>query len=242
MLKRLLLQSETQTNDHYIKLIHFFYGLVLGFLPSIIYAASQQPPSYLKNTGVLWFILFFLSMLPGAIANIFIERFFKKRYKPSVRDNSKNYMYDLMTVSLLSYIAQLIILCIFFWLDMLPFFGTSHSLSDFTGGLRNAMYHFTDTNNKSWIYGIIFYLSFFLQTVFSIFISPDTAKFVNISTTLSTIVAVLFLKLSNIYINPEENKISPYWALMPSLFLLLCGTITWKIWLTSEKKESYSRG
>jgi len=219
-----------------IAIVLAIYGILMGFLPSIIYSASHQTPSYFLGTGIIWFVLFFISMFPGAIANIFVERFFKKRYKN--RDNSKNYTYDLTTISFSSYSAQFLIICMFFWVDMLPFFGTSSSLSTFTGGLRFAMQHFMDTTtNHSWIFGIIFYLSFFLQTVLSIFISPDSAKFVNIATTLSTPVAVLFLKISSFYSNTEEDKISPPWSLIPSLFLLLCGTITWKIWMNNEKKR-----
>jgi len=222
-----------------ISILLTLYGIVMAFLPSIFYTASNQTPSYLQKTGSIWFFLFFLSMFPGAIANIFTERFFRKRNKPTLRNNSKNFMYDLMTMSFFSYSAQFLMICVLFWVDMIPFLGTSTSISEFTTGIHNAFSTMVKLQDHSWLFGFIFYLSFFLQTMTSVFISPISAKFVNMATTLSTPTAILFLKWS--FKNSEDEKISPYWSLIPAIFLLLCGTITWKIWIYKEQNRILKR-
>jgi len=186
----------------------------------------------------LWSLIFMFSMAPGAVANVYIERFFAKRYGPLSRlDKHKNYIYDIMMINLSGNVAQFIILSLFFWVDFLPYFGTCGNSTEFMSGFHDATICLFDPSlcPRAWFLGLIFFVSFFSQGLISVFLSPDSANFVNIAMTLTTPVSVVTFKVLQNNFPLNEDEISPEWSIIPAVFLLLCGTVTWKLWEMSEK-------
>jgi len=186
----------------------------------------------------VWSLFFLASMAPSTIANVFIERFFMRRYGPSSRmGKRRNYVYDILIINLAGNISQFAILSAFFWVDFLPYFGTCSSTTEFMTGFSESIICLFRPSvcPHAWYLGLIFFGSFFFQFLVSVFMHPETANFVSIATILATPLSVVVLKnLENEY-PLNEHGISPPWSIAPAVILLMCGTVTWKLWELTEK-------
>lgn len=69
-----------------------------------------------------------ISVAPGALSNVFMERFYKRRAESAERTSQ---IMDTFVLNFWATFFQLFILISCFWVDIIPGFGFSGSLSSF---------------------------------------------------------------------------------------------------------------
>eukprot|EP01130_Rhizamoeba_saxonica_P019194 TRINITY_DN9855_c0_g1_i1.p1 TRINITY_DN9855_c0_g1~~TRINITY_DN9855_c0_g1_i1.p1 ORF type:complete len:378 (-),score=48.60 TRINITY_DN9855_c0_g1_i1:98-1231(-) len=212
----------------YLSLGCVFLGIFMALLPDLILAFNGGSVSK-ENPGVmfLWILLFTSGMAMASMANVFQERFFSSR---SSFEN-RNEAYERQFMLFWSCLFQLVFMIVLSPLDLIPKFGSSNSIQEFTEMLLDSfMCNFglggiCSVNN--FIYGVMFIGCFAISFVATAILNQESANFALIAGTVATpvgmIAALIIPQLKN-------DESTPIWSVIPSGILLLVGTIIWKYW------------
>jgi len=214
------------------------WGTVISMIPLIISVWNSTAPIFSTSGQFLWTVVFLISVAPAAISNVFQEKILRRREGCE----GKNDFFDIIVLNFWGTLIQFFILVALFWLDIIPGFGFSTTPGH--TAKENLHQFFTDFNatahcffspmecaNTLWL-GFIFFLSFFIQNMVGSALSAESANYVNIAMTLATPVCTLFWIVFPV-LNTSPIP-APLWSTLPALFLLVIGSILWKVW---EKKE-----
>jgi len=118
-------------------------------------------------------------------------------------------------------LLQLVVMLIFFWIDILPWFGFSSSINELGNGIVSAITCFFGGNGctKTWYFGILFNVGYILGYIGSIGLNEDSANFNMICAMLVTPISVLYW-----VIFPSPGiEVPPWWSYTFSLILFFTG-------------------
>jgi len=212
------------------------WGVVISLTPLIVQVCSGKEPIFANNGGIIWSLIFTLSIAPAALSNVFQERFFKKQALE--RQELRNHVFDVFLMNLWSTVVQLFVIICLFWLDLIRVIGYSSSLANFGEKFVDSslcLFNAVEGCTTAWYLGLIFIFSFELQNIMSTFLNSESANFVNIAMTLQVPVSTLFW-----YIFPKlytSQYIPPPEYIAPAVLLLLVGSYWWKVWETQEQER-----
>jgi len=202
-------------------------------------AIFQSKEKFFGEGGFIWSLVFMISVAPGALSNVFMERFYKRRAECAERTNQ---VLDTFVLNFWATFVQFFLLISCFWVDIIPGFGFSDSLSSFAFRFNATTRCLFNTQEcpTSWWLGFIFVGTFAIQNIMSALLSADSANFVNIAINLATPASTLFWVLLPNLQTPGQ-PVMPLWSIIPSLLFLMMGIVMWKIWELDEKSKILER-
>eukprot|EP01120_Amphizonella_sp_Union-15-10_P006366 TRINITY_DN2024_c0_g1_i5.p1 TRINITY_DN2024_c0_g1~~TRINITY_DN2024_c0_g1_i5.p1 ORF type:complete len:180 (-),score=27.00 TRINITY_DN2024_c0_g1_i5:110-649(-) len=147
-----------------------------------------------------------------------------------------NAFYDTITFLFWANLFQLILTFVLFWLDLIPWIGFSSSpKQQFSNNWFTLVCFFTSGKCAPlWKSGALFIIVGWCGgSILGGLVNQGSANFCIIAATLASPIAALYW----IAFPDKSNKKAPLWSVLPSLALLLGGTILWKLWEISEIKR-----
>ena len=136
-------------------------------------------------------------------------------------------------------IFQLLTLILFFWVDFIQGFGYSTNFSEFYNHFANAwtcFFGLLGGCQGNGPIGLVFIAGYFISYFSGAGLNESSATYGLVATTLtSPVVIVFYLLFPSLNLN---NTNSPLWSVLPSVFLMVLGTIVWKLWENKEKRKN----
>jgi hypothetical protein len=129
---------------------------------------------------------------------------------------------------------------LFFWVDLLPWFGSSKSFGELDDnlnlGLSRSFWPWVDgkTNMTFW-YGFFFNFAYILSFYTSLPLTSESAVYTNVVNALNPAVVASFWFLFP-HLNDSADR-SPLWSVLPPLFFSFVAVILWKRWERSEDER-----
>eukprot|EP01127_Copromyxa_protea_P009384 TRINITY_DN2206_c0_g1_i2.p1 TRINITY_DN2206_c0_g1~~TRINITY_DN2206_c0_g1_i2.p1 ORF type:complete len:326 (+),score=41.44 TRINITY_DN2206_c0_g1_i2:140-1117(+) len=126
------------------------WGIVISLIPLILNVVYGDEPIFTGSGGIVWSIIFMLSVAPGAISNVFLERFLKKQIME--RKETRSHIFDVLILNFWASFIQVIVITSCFWLDIIPIIGESQSLEIFARNFRDTSecLFYSDRCPNSW--------------------------------------------------------------------------------------------
>lgn len=211
-------------------------SVVVSILPTALRGGTQ----FDSGAGV-WSVYYTLSTIPQAVA-ITGGQYFQIRsgaLEPGATDRDRRFTIGRMLLYNQAYV--LAFLAAFFWVDLLPWFGSSASLSQFASG---AAFSFqcsllgpsgvdpsvgdpSTCPRLTPLYAGGFLAAYIVLLVCQAVLSRDSAVFNTMILLFSTAFISLFWLLPGV--NPDAAD-TPAWSVLSSLVLSLGGVVVWKRW------------
>eukprot|EP01120_Amphizonella_sp_Union-15-10_P017146 TRINITY_DN9443_c0_g1_i2.p1 TRINITY_DN9443_c0_g1~~TRINITY_DN9443_c0_g1_i2.p1 ORF type:complete len:189 (-),score=22.01 TRINITY_DN9443_c0_g1_i2:101-667(-) len=169
-------------------------------------------------------------MAPGALTNVLQERWMKTRTGLP----NRSLIFDSFSFLFWANIFQIFTTLALFWIDLIPKVGFSSSPKELFSNLWLTFEClFTAKCAHIWKSGIMFMVVGWCgSSIFSALVNEASANFNLIAGTLSTPIAAIYWILF-----PSPGQKDPLWSVIPSLALLLAGSIIWRVWEVLEEKR-----
>jgi len=207
-----------------LALVFVILAIIISLLPDIIEIANGKASFAEGKTPLAWSILFLIGVGPGAIYNVFQEKFLKSRN--DIEDRNKTY--DMTVMLFWGCFLQLLTMLVFFWVDILPWYGFSDSITGFGTNLGGSIKCFFGGNNctTTWFYGLLFNVGYTMTYAASAGLNEDSANFNMICSMLVSPISVFYW-----IIFPKQGvDVPPWWSFTFALLLFLPSTYLWKTW------------
>jgi len=221
-----------------VALMALLGGIMLSLSPLINSAVDGDTPIFSDNGGIVWSFVFMFSVAPGAIYNVCQEKFLKIRQRREKENPDRKRFFDMVVMLFWSCLFQLATIGAFFWADIVPHFGFSSNLHEFSDNVNNSFecyFGVVDGCGDSWWHGVLFISGYFLAYFCSAGLNESSANYNLIANTLGSPVSALFwIIFPNL--NPENTQ-TPLWSVLPALFLLVLGSVIWKWWENHERAK-----
>ena len=209
-----------------------------SLLPTIL---SDGAGAQFSSGSGLWSVYYALSCVPQAIA-IVGGQYFQVRagaLRPSASERDKRFIIGRMLFY--NQIYVLVLLVALFWVDLIPWFGSSSSLAEFSSGaafsFQCSMLGPSGVNPANGdpstcpkyapLYAAGFLGAYVFMLVAQALLTRDSAVFNTIMILVSNTVISLFWLIPGV--NPDAAD-TPAWSVMTSLVISLAGVVIWKRW------------
>lgn len=194
-------------------------------------------------TASKWYypVFFIFGCIPGALMNIVMEKLQKKFRIETDQDFSALYLQAIESV------YQFIFFIAFFWLDIIPIFGTSHNITEWSNSLSSGFTCFfniagnTERCQYNAIFGCMFMISYTATYIFSTFTTQyGSANLLAIIMTLPTVLSnIIWFVIPNINSWAGGGKLGLYdfiWN-MVAIVIIVIGIVLYKSDKLSSQDE-----
>ncbi len=206
-------------------LIGIMLAVMVSLLPQIIAIAKGEKHFSDGDAPIVWAIIFMIGVAPGAIYNVFQEKFLSKRSSENIQRSKR---FDLVVMLFWGCLIQLLVIFICFWVDVLPWYGFSPSISEFGNTLGQSFSCFFNSAQCQYcsLFGMIFNIGYTLAYVGAAKLNEESANYNMIASMLGSPLGVIFWAIF-----PQlTTEIVPWWSFVPAILLFMGATILWKFW------------
>ena len=214
-------------------------SVVVSVLPTILAGSAS-----LSVSSIGWIFLYLCSIAPGAAYNVLQQRILIKA--GALKEGADNALITTSMLRMLFYTncAQTLSLWALFWLDLLPWFGTSQSLLQFwnntvfslscsfagAGGAVAAAGSGLDPSScgaQTNLWSFVFIGGYTITYICSAILNRESATYNMLVNVLTTTATSAFWLIPGT--NPAPGN-TPLWSVLPSLALSIAGVVLWKAW------------
>lgn len=174
---------------------------------------------------VFWMLALVTATFFGALYNVLQELYL---YKTSTmllpEEQNTNLLKTLFWTSLFQFGFMLLL----FWVDLIPGFGYSSSISDFIsnfGGEVSCFFFGNGCGGKNFLFGVAFSIGYIITYFAGMFLNKESANFTVYAIALQTPFSILVFVVTKL---GTEN--TPLWSIIPSIVLIGVGIFIWKRW------------
>lgn len=197
----------------------------------LAYEITEQ---HFKVASIIWIIFATIGVAFGSLYNVLQERYLTDSNKEF--ENDKNAKDANKSVTLFwTSLFQLIFMILFFWVDIIPFFGFT-KIDTFLENINNSFGCFFGTGTCSYqnsLYGLLFTLGYIVTYISTIVINEKSANFANYTNAAQTPLAAIVF-----YITKLGTETTPLWSIIPTITFISVGIYLWKNWeIRIEEKE-----
>jgi len=127
---------------------------------------------------------------------------------------------------------------LFFWVDVLPWYGFSDTISSFGKNIVASVICFFGGNGCSitWGYGLLFNVGYTMSYIAAAGLNEDSANFNMICSMLVSPISVFYW----IAFPKEGVDIPPWWSYTFALLLFFPATYLWKTWEVRTQSDGQS--
>jgi hypothetical protein len=155
MLLSIPILRKRYTGNQLIGAIITFFGIAISLIPVFMHIGKSNYSNF------YWPIVFLIGNIPGVLMNIYEENIFRETNK----------RYDIYYLLAMESFYQLITILCLFWIDILPEFGTSHSMKEWIEMIHNGSIcfftgHGTSKCSISGIIGLGFAVSYCFSYIY----------------------------------------------------------------------------
>jgi hypothetical protein len=191
-------------------------------------------------SSIAWCLIYFLGLAPGAGYNVCQQLYFIRSGMLSPEVSGESIVRSTLRALFWSNVAQAVSYLLFFWVDLLPWFGTVSEISSFgtttgfslacsLGGpsLSQLIDSSKDCPSSTPIWAYAFVLSYAVSYVGAASLNRESATFNMLVLVVVTMTTAAFWLIPGTNPNPSDT---PLWSVLTSLGLSITGTILWKWW------------
>ena len=213
-------------------------SVVVSLLPSLI--SSNNGTSGLNSaTAIAWCLIYFAGLAPGAGYNVCQQLYFLRADMLSPDISPRTQARGTLRALFYGNLAQAISYLLFFWIDLLPWFGETSSLDTFrqdtafslacsVGGPSLSSYLSNkECQNSTQLWAWVFILGYAISYVGASVLNRESATFNMLVLVVVTMTTAAFWLIPGTNPNPSNT---PLWSVLTSLGLSIVGTIIWKYW------------
>jgi hypothetical protein len=214
-------------------------AVVVAVLPTVLSVARGDTPAGLGGAGALaWIAVYVAGLAPNAMLNVLQQLYFLRtgllREGATAHEVRRGTLRALMFANFMQPITYLAL----FWVDVLPWFGTSAGLADWArvtarglacsagagaaGGVSAAD---CPPATPAWAWAFI--AAYVLAYVGGAALNKESATFNMLCLVVVTTATALIWEVPRVNPNPSNT---PLWSVLVSLSLSLAGSALWKRW------------
>lgn len=203
-------------------------------LPQIFAVAKGQVPFFQLSAkdGMIWSVVFIIGLMPGIEYNILQKVFLDMREKKQAEKDPKSKFdqwFESLIVLFFGCLFQLITALLFWFVDIIPGFGSSSSVSDFLSTTwSSAKCNFNPVMCPlTGMYCALFNIGYTIGYIGSVYLNKDSPVFGMIASLIGSPLATLFWILVEPQFAPPGTT---WWSMTFSIVPLYLGIILWKGW------------
>jgi hypothetical protein len=235
-----------------------YCSIVPAFAAFLIAAsvAVSLTPAFLNGGGsaisgaqsIGWCIIYLFGVAASAAFNVCQQLYFIRSGMLLEEASAYQQVRTMLRALFWSNVAQPVSYILMFWVDLLPWFGTSSSISTLlksttysiacsVGGPKIASYALTAVGtygdktpvceNDTPIWAWAFMMSYVLSYIGGARLNRESATFMMLTLVVVTMTTATFWLIPGTNPNPSST---PLWSVLTSLGLSIIGTLIWKWW------------